>query len=84
MKCSSIETLPDGLSSCKKLAHLNLRSCVKLQSLPEGLEELPRLRTLDIATCDGLKTVPTWLVGDSWRMDALDFSDKVRKQKDAV
>ena len=55
-----------------------------LQSLPEGLEDLPRLRTLDITTCDGLKTVPTWLVGDSWRMETLDFSDNIRKRKAAA
>lgn len=80
-KCQTLTSIPEAIGGCKKLAYLNVRSCCKLESLPSTLEDLPLLRTMDITMCDSLKMVPTWLVGVTWRMEALDLSARVNAKK---
>ncbi|KAJ6370868.1 hypothetical protein OIU77_001389 [Salix suchowensis] len=56
---SSIQKLPEGITSLQNLQTLDLRKCRKLIQLPEGMRQMNSLVYLDITGCDTLRFMPS-------------------------
>ncbi|GKU99319.1 hypothetical protein SLEP1_g12187 [Rubroshorea leprosula] len=57
-ECSSVVSLPNGLSSCTALQELIIRDCHNLISISEDLKDLHSLVDLCIMRCENLRTIP--------------------------
>ncbi|KAJ6370818.1 hypothetical protein OIU77_001344 [Salix suchowensis] len=55
---SSIQKLPEGITSLQNLQTLDLRDCRRLIQLPEGITSLQNLQTLDLSDCRRLIQLP--------------------------
>ncbi|GLT37488.1 hypothetical protein SLA2020_118020 [Shorea laevis] len=56
--CSSVVSLPNGLSSCTALKELLIRGCRNLISISEDLKDLHSLVDLHIFECENLRSIP--------------------------
>ncbi|GLU17201.1 hypothetical protein SLE2022_335920 [Rubroshorea leprosula] len=56
--CSSVVSLPNGLSSCTALKELIIRDCHNLISISEDLKDLHSLVDLRIFRCENLRSTP--------------------------
>ncbi|GKV51423.1 hypothetical protein SLEP1_g58082 [Rubroshorea leprosula] len=57
-KCSSVVSLPNGLSSCTALKELIISDCHNLISISEDLKALHSLIDLCIFRCENLRSIP--------------------------
>ncbi|GLU09302.1 hypothetical protein SLE2022_261680 [Rubroshorea leprosula] len=57
-ECSSVVSLPNGLSSCTALKELNICDCHNLISISEDLKDLHSLDDLGIFRCENLRSIP--------------------------
>ncbi|GKU99306.1 hypothetical protein SLEP1_g12173 [Rubroshorea leprosula] len=57
-KCSSLVSLPNGLSSCTALKQLIISDCHNLISISEDLKDLHSLVDLCIFRCENLRSIP--------------------------
>ncbi|KAJ6370844.1 hypothetical protein OIU77_001365 [Salix suchowensis] len=55
---SSIQKLPEGITSLQNLQTLEMRCCHKLIQLPKGMKHMKSLVYLDIRGCDRLRFMP--------------------------
>ncbi|GKU99311.1 hypothetical protein SLEP1_g12179 [Rubroshorea leprosula] len=57
-QCSSVVSLPNGLSSCTALKTLWISNCHNLISISEDLKDLRSLVDLGIFRCENLRSIP--------------------------
>ncbi|KAF9664089.1 hypothetical protein SADUNF_Sadunf17G0120000 [Salix dunnii] len=55
---SSIQKLPEGITSLQNLQTLDLRDCRNLIQLPQGMKQMKSLVYLDITGCYALRSMP--------------------------
>ncbi|KAJ6370804.1 hypothetical protein OIU77_001333 [Salix suchowensis] len=55
---STIQKLPEGITSLQNLQTLDLSYCISLIQLPKGMKQMKSLVYLDITGCDALRFMP--------------------------